>query len=318
MVNKREKVWPTAAEIKAGKYALHLQDGKGAELPIHPGATYKNAGGDAAQKHYSFRVIAYNKDGEAIASPPAGPTLPDLSRPKALSGYAYTNTKESQTGYFNLHWDKVKNAKGYKINIYNGKAYQSFDVGDVDHWTTQNKNIWPTPTEVKSGKYVLHTDGKGGELALDPSPVYENANGNYKGRKNYSFTLSAYDANGETIPTPAFNPTFHEGAEFLGTEDYWSVIDIPDGQLNGATGNVIVSEEEMSIDGRGPGLGMGRTYNSLDAADHLFGQGWYADVETSITPTKEGVIYLDEDATTHVFTKKQMVRINHQQVFSLN
>ncbi|MGK4096203.1 DNRLRE domain-containing protein [Bacillus altitudinis] len=301
---KGKKVWPTAAEIKAGKFALHLQDGKGAELPIHPGATYKNAGGDAAQKHYSFRVIAYNKDGEAIASPPSGPTLPDLSRPKALSGYAYTNTKESQTGYINLHWDKVKNAKGYKINIYNGKAYQSFDVGDVDHWTTQNKNIWPTPTEVTSGKYVLHTDGKGGELALDPSPVYENANGNYKGRKNYSFTLSAYDANGETIPTPAFNPTFHEGAEFLGIEDYWSIIDIPDGQLNGATGNVIVSEEEMSIDGRGPGLGIGRTYNSLDAADHLFGQGWYADVETSITPTKEGAIYLDEDATTHIFTKK--------------
>lgn len=115
-----------------------------------------------------------------------------------------------------------------------------------------------------------------------------------------------------------FNPTFHEGAEFLGIEDYWSIIDIPDGRLNGATGNVIVSEEEMSIDGRGPGLGIGRTYNSLDAADHLFGQGWYADVETSITPTKEGAIYLDEDATTHIFTKKQMVRINHQQVFSLN
>ena len=67
---------------------------------------------------------------------------------------------------------------------------------------------------------------------------------------------------------------------------------------------MIVSEEEMSIDGRGPGLGIGRTYNSLDAADHLFGQGWYADVETSITPTKEGAIYLDEDATTHIFTKK--------------
>ncbi|OZS78175.1 hypothetical protein CF394_07460, partial [Tetzosporium hominis] len=86
-----------------------------------------------------------------------------------------------------------------------------------------------------------------------------NANGNYKGKKNYSFTLSAYNANGETIPTAPFNPTFHEGAEFLGTEEYWSIIDIPSGQLNGATGNVIVNEEDLSIDGRGPGLGLSRT-----------------------------------------------------------
>lgn len=83
----------------------------------------------------------------------------------------------------NLIWEKVQNAKGYKINIYNGKEYQSYDVGDVDHWTTQNKNIWPTSEEIKAGSYKLHTDGKGRELALDPSPVYNNANGNYKGRR---------------------------------------------------------------------------------------------------------------------------------------
>lgn len=37
-------------EIKAGKYALHLKDGSGAELPINPGPTYKNAGGDEPKK----------------------------------------------------------------------------------------------------------------------------------------------------------------------------------------------------------------------------------------------------------------------------
>ncbi|MFO3790191.1 DNRLRE domain-containing protein [Bacillus mojavensis] len=301
---KGKKIWPTSAEMKAGKYALHLKDGNGAELPINPGPTYKNAGGDAAKKNYSFKIIAYNKGGEAIASPAANPTLPDIAKPKNLSGYVYTNTKSSQTGYVNLIWEKVQNAKGYKINIYNGKEYQSYDVGDMDHWTTQNKNIWPTSEEIKAGSYKLHTDGKGRELALDPSPVYNNANGNYKGKKNYSFTLSAYDANGETIPTAPFNPTFHEGAEFLGTEEYWSIIDMPSGQLNGATGNVIVNEEDLSIDGRGPGLGLSRTYNSLDSSDHLFGQGWYADAETSVISTDGGAMYIDEDATTHRFTKK--------------
>ncbi len=184
---------------------------KGAELPINPGPVYKNAGGDANRKTYGFKVIAYNKDGEAIASPEASPAAPDIAKPKNLTGYVYTNTKSSQTGYVNLIWDKVKNAKGYKINIYNGKDYQSFDVGDTDHWTTQNKHIWPSADEVKAGRFQLHTDGKGGELALDPSPVYDNANGNYKGKKNYSFTLTAYDANGDSLPTAPFNPVFHEG-----------------------------------------------------------------------------------------------------------
>lgn len=65
---KGKKIWPTSAEIKAGKYALHLKDGSGAELPINPGPTYKNAGGDGAKRNYSFKIIAYNKDGESIAS----------------------------------------------------------------------------------------------------------------------------------------------------------------------------------------------------------------------------------------------------------
>ena len=55
---------------------------KGAELPINPGSVYKNAGGDANRKTYGFKVIAYNKDGEAIASPEASPALPDIAKPK--------------------------------------------------------------------------------------------------------------------------------------------------------------------------------------------------------------------------------------------
>ena len=63
-----QNIWPTKAEISAGKYALHLKDKKGAELPINPGSVYKNAGGDANRKTYGFKVIAYNKDGEASPS----------------------------------------------------------------------------------------------------------------------------------------------------------------------------------------------------------------------------------------------------------
>lgn len=36
----------------------------------------------------------------------------------------------------------------------------------------------------------------------------------------------------------------------------------------------------------------------------MFGQGWYADAETSILSEDGRAVYIDEDATTHVFTKK--------------
>ncbi|WP_144488022.1 hypothetical protein, partial [Bacillus pumilus] len=96
------------------------------------------------------------------------------------------------TGFFNISWKKAEGAKSYKVWLYNGKEYQAIPVGNATSWSTRGKKIWPTKAEIDSGKYKLHTDGKGGsELALNPSPVYKNSGGSYPASKNYWVAVSA-------------------------------------------------------------------------------------------------------------------------------
>lgn len=125
--------------------------------------------------------------------------------------------------------------------------------------------------EIKVGSYKLYIDGKGCELVFDLLFVYNNVNGNYKGKKNYFFMFFVYNVNGEMILMVFFNLMFYEGVEFFGIEEYWFIIDILSGQLNGVIGNVIVNEEDLLIDGCGLGFGLLRIYNSFDIFDYLFG-----------------------------------------------
>ncbi|MCM3313308.1 DNRLRE domain-containing protein [Bacillus sp. FSL K6-6483] len=301
---KGKKVWPTAAEIKAGKFNLHLSDNAGAELPIDPSPVYKNSGGNYPNaKDFNFKIQAYNKHGETVRSASALPYIPDLAKPKAPNGVAYTNMKSENTGYIMLDWEEIENASGYKVWISNGKTYTSFDVGDTTHWTTQGKGIWPTAADIAAGKSALYTNGKGNELAVDPSPVYKNAGGNASA-KTYFIRLTAYNKDGETIQSPDFKPSISQPTELFGEEDYWSILTVPYGKVNAATGNLIVSEDDLSIDGRGPGLGFTRTYNSLAPTSGMFGYGWHADSEMTLKQSGNQALFVDDDGTLHVFTKQ--------------
>ncbi|SEN28291.1 RHS repeat-associated core domain-containing protein [Terribacillus saccharophilus] len=302
---KGKKIWPTAAEIKAGRYKTHLADNSGAELPIDPSPVYKNSGGKYPDStDYNFKIQAYNDQGETILSSNNLAYIPDLAKPKTPNGIAYTNLKSDNSGYIMMDWDAVEGATGYKIWISNGKTFTSFDVGDVDQWTTQGKGIWPTQAEIDAGKSALHTDGKGAEFAVDPSPVYTNAGSNSPKAKNYYIKLSAYDEDGETVTSSEFKPSIGTPAEFYGEEDYWSILDVPYGKVNAATGNFILSEDDISIDGRGPGLGISRTYNSLSPSTGMFGFGWHSDAEMSIKSAGNQVLFTDDDSTLHIFTKQ--------------
>lgn len=303
---KGKKYWPTSSEINSGRYKLHLSDNLGTELAINPSSVYKNSGGSyQTSTNYWIRVIAYNSLGETIKSNAYTPSITTLAKPAAPSGFTYTNMLSSKSGYVVLNWNEIPNATGYKVWIFNGKEYQAFDVGNTNSWTTQGKGIWPTANEISLGKYVLHTDQKGTELSLAPSPVYVNSGGIYSTYKNYWFRISAYDNKGETIYSNAFMPTFGEPVEFLGEEEYWSILDIPYGKVNMATGNLIISEEDMTVSGRGPELGLRRTYNSLSTSVGIFGPGWHSDAEMRVTTTSDNskVSLVDEDGTVHIFTK---------------
>lgn len=122
-----------------------------------------------------------------------------------LTGSCYGNTFDPVlhpelvgTGYVNLSWNSVADATGYKVKIFNGLYYESFDVGNVTSWTSRNKKIWPTASEIASGRYTLHHDNGGTELATDPVSVYINSGGSYQSRHNYWFRVTAYNSLGET------------------------------------------------------------------------------------------------------------------------
>ncbi|WP_183250023.1 DNRLRE domain-containing protein, partial [Anoxybacillus tengchongensis] len=306
---KNKKYWPTSTEIQAGRYKLHLNDGLGTELAVDPSPVYANAGTKyATATNYWIRVSAYNSQGETVFSDAYMPKISELLIPPAPSGFAYSNQLGSHSGYVMLDWDKIEGATGYKVWIFNGLYYEAFDVGDVDHWTTQNKGIWPTPEEIEQGNsstLTLHHDGKGLELPRDPSPMYAKMGTKYATSTSYWFRLSAYDADGETIfSSNAFTVKIPEAVEYLGEEDYWSIIDVPYGSVNAATGNLMIDEQDVSISGRGPGLALSRTYNSLSPWTGLFGKGWHSDAEMNIVAQGNEARFTDEDGTLHIFMKR--------------
>ncbi|MGV2470261.1 hypothetical protein, partial [Bacillus subtilis] len=83
----------------------------------------------------------------------------------SAKGYNNGNT----TGYFDLSWKAVSGASGYKVQVFNGKGFQTLAPGNVTSWSTKGKKIWPTSAEIKAGKYALHLkDGSVAELPINP------------------------------------------------------------------------------------------------------------------------------------------------------
>ncbi|KAA0547414.1 DNRLRE domain-containing protein [Bacillus sp. BGMRC 2118] len=195
-----KKIWPTSAEINAGRYKLHLTDNLGSELPLNPSSTYAKAGTKyATATNYWFRVTAYNSQGETVLSDPYTPYLPNLSIPNTPNGQAFRDKEGLETGNVVLEWEPIAGATGYKVAVWNGISYEYFDVGEANYWSTIEKGIWPTPEEVQTGRYKLHHDGLGAELPLSPSSTYSKAGTTYANNDNYYFRIVAYDLNGETI-----------------------------------------------------------------------------------------------------------------------
>ncbi|MEH7079331.1 DUF6531 domain-containing protein [Bacillus velezensis] len=238
----------------------------------------------------------------------ATPTI--LGLPSAPTGQAYPNVSTSQSGYVNLNWPEVKGADGYVVWIYNGISYEAFDVGDTNSWTTQHKGIWPTQPELDAGRKTLHHPSKpsdtnygGTELPITPWKLYAKNGTTYATSPYYYFRVSAYNDEAETVYSPTMLKTQITSVPFLGTEDYWSFVDVPGGSVNTATGNLVVPKTDFSLSGKGPGLTIDRTYNSHSTIKGLFGIGWHSNLDTSLKIVGNEAVYVDEDGTLHTFLK---------------
>lgn len=279
---KGKGIFPTDKELEDMVSQFHT-DGKGTELAIDPRVFYENAAKYAGTNGlrgvtgYDIKVVAIYPGGKSPVSDFVRSYLP-LSPPQAPKAKAYSNISSEKSGYVTLNWNETPLADSYKVLIFNGKEYQEFDVGNTLSWTSQGKGIWPTKEEVANGKYTLHADASGTELASDPRPVYKNAGTQYAERTNYWFRIKSYRKDNKhamSAQSAQATPTIPQNnSEQLGMTDFWPTIPVRGGEVNATNGNLIFSEKDFSIEGRGPALSLNRYYNSLNQEIGIFGKGW--------------------------------------------
>lgn len=217
------------------------------------------------------------------------------------------------SAYVNLWWNPVAGATSYNVAIYNGHEYQYFNVGNVTHWTSEGKGIWPTSSEVSSGKYQLHTDGSGTELAQDPSTVYHNAylaNGStgtdYGQYKIYWFRIQAVTNNGGTTETTdvgsPFNPSVPAYVNDEGEAP--TMVPLSIGDVDGATGNFVLQDTDLTTNGYGPQISVDRTYNQNQSGQSgPFGHGWTLGYQTHLVVSSTMVTLVSPDGSTAYYWK---------------
>ena len=314
------KVWPKPTET--GRYKLHL-DNTGASFASNPSVVYTNAaGGYEDRTYYYIKISAYNEDGESLQSDAEIKYISSLTTPTPPNGDVYANELNSDFGYANLAWDPIPGAAGYKVWVFNGKFYESYDVKNTTSWTTKGKGIWPTDAEIANANptktQILHQDGKGTDLPREPFKLYSKMGTTYATSLKFYFKVSAYDSKGETVYSPTYlgetmsiEPDLSH-IERLGLEDYWTYNShvLGDGQawINVTNGNIVAVFGDSSLYTRGTlNYRFDRTYNSQSTDVSPIGKGWTFAGNESLNEVKDNtkkltrVVYIDEDGTKHVF-----------------
>lgn len=124
---------------------------------------------------------------------------------------SYALEGSSNKGYLDIRWQALTGAIGYKVGLFNGVTYDFIDVGNVLNWSTKGQGVWPTASETSAGKYLLHTDGEGTDLALDPSRTYQSAykatkKTDYSSRLTYFVRIIAVYPDGDSAPSDIISP----------------------------------------------------------------------------------------------------------------
>lgn len=304
-----KKIWPTDEQLYNGTYQLS-DTGKGQELPIDPRDTYDVSGGIYAEStRYWVRVTAVYSAGSSAMSDPARTYLP-LSKPTGIKGAASINLDDA-SGYLSMSWDPTPLATGYKVLLFNGKAYEEVADIPVDknkpdqalQWHSQGKKVWPTPADVSAGRFAIRANGTGVELPKDPTPVYQASGGTYGSNKNYYVRVKAYRADHpESVQSNAFKTLIPDKENPLGDEAFWPSLSSPAGSVNAINGNLTFSETDASFSGRGPAVQLSRTYNSLSDQLGSFGRGWLFSYDMKVQElANKDVRLTEEDGTIHVY-----------------
>ncbi|WKB37077.1 DUF6531 domain-containing protein [Terrilactibacillus sp. S3-3] len=215
-------------------------------------------------------------------------------------------------GALTIKWDAVSGAGGYKVELFDGKAYKSFDVGKVTSWNTSGQTLF---NDVK-------------DLPADPTLAYQEngAAQSFIDKKAYQFRVKAYRYNDETAPSSEQEKMSGERGlsgpsstayssipmreDLLGLEDSFTYgtheMGNADISVNVTTNMVMMKVTDQSLFTRGPlDFDLTRTYNSRSNRPSAFGNGWTFAGNESLTKKDTSdnatLYYEDEDGTRHEF-----------------
>ncbi len=121
----------------------------------------------------------------------------------------------------------------------------------------------------------------------------------------HTLTVQATDNAGNVGPMSAGVVVSVSNTGQMSYETY-ALRDLPAGDIkagvNVATGNSVVTEQDIDVAGRGPDLALGREYNDLMPSPKLFGYGWSSDLDESIYVNADNsVTYYDASGGVHLF-----------------
>lgn len=132
------------------------------------------------------------------------------------------NDLERGKGRVVLNWDRVSGATGYKIHVFDGYQYRTFDVGNADSWDSSVWRIWPDMNELNNKGDNTLKDNQfnlirgGGELPDDPNLLYRKMSGtSYNKYHKYRFKISTYNSYGESSPSEAYDAELPNATDTL-------------------------------------------------------------------------------------------------------
>jgi len=131
---------------------------------------------------------------------------------------------------------------------------------------------------------------------------------------NYGFALKAtneasnrrgFHPSEFSDPTKSPKLTVTYKVEPIGMEDFWGYI----GNVSAHTGNLLISENDAYLSGKGIPIEVTRTYNSRDNEQNSnFGYGWRFNVGMYLKYNKPAdskvIVFTDADGTKHTFTEQ--------------
>ncbi|MGG4266077.1 DNRLRE domain-containing protein [Peribacillus simplex] len=284
---KGKKIWPTDAEIAAGKNSLHITDlsstgspSVGAELPNNPGLTYNNG-----SKRYSIRVKAVTALGDTPYSDDNFGYIP-LYAPKNVKITGNDDNLVQNKTSFTLKWDESSGAKYYDVILNDGKTDEVIRVKGETSYTTKSKyNNDQTYSATVQAYYE------------DDDTVSETEYGKLTGKRGLSPKATSQKITPKTYQ------------ELIGLEDYFTYEDQNFGNaaasVNVTTGNMVLQFTDESLDTRSDlGYDFTRTYNSRSTKNSALGKGWTFIGNESLRILENGDgSYTDEDSTVHLFKK---------------